>query len=246
MIKNILVIFLATHSFFSITQSFAGMADAIAEVMKTTVVSGNKMGVSSPETFGIENKITGEMLVYDIGCGAGYFTDRAVQKGAYVVAVDADFKGIEALKTKSLLSSRVDILQGFFPNQFRQADLGKVDLIYSSYMLQLVPIESVYGIFQRIFELLKPNGIAYIIVPDLFFRLIENQGASHIANFESLFHLLKENKEVQVVDQSWTRTSNFTAGLLISLQAELLEMGISQDVIQYSIDRSQLLPEKVN
>lgn len=105
----------------------------------------------------LKEDLTGKQVL-DGGCGTGWFSARAVQRGAHVTSLDVGYNLLcqTALKCKSNLcnGSLCDL-------PFRE---GVFDIVFSSEVIEHVPDPE--RAFEELVRVLKPGGVLALTTPN--------------------------------------------------------------------------------
>ncbi len=103
--------------------------------------------------------------ILDIGCGPGFFLQRAQKRGWNVLGVEPSLKAAKYAKEKG-----IPISESTFES-FVLTNKSKFDVIHSKFFLEHV--RDPLNVCKLCFELLKPNGILCFEVPNDFNLLQE-------------------------------------------------------------------------
>ncbi len=97
----------------------------------------------------------------EIGCGTGLFTEIFADTGAFVTAVDISAELLEAARGKGLDPERVR----FIEKPFEECEVdGPFDAVIGSSILHHLDLRRS---FSKIFDLLKPGGVACFAEPNM-------------------------------------------------------------------------------
>jgi len=109
-------------------------------------------------------KRTSELIVLDVGCGYGFYSEELSKKVKKVIAVEPYIKAFNVARkrTKANLIFYNCKIEDFKTNT-------KFDLILSLTTLEHMP--DAYASFKRIFSLLENHGIIYLTAPNKFWPL---------------------------------------------------------------------------
>jgi 2-polyprenyl-3-methyl-5-hydroxy-6-metoxy-1,4-benzoquinol methylase len=106
-------------------------------------------------------QLNSNTIVLEIGCGTGLFTEIFAHSGCHITAIDISEDLLEIANQRNLPVERVNFLNRSFEECNK---LGPFDAIIGSSILHhLDPNDS----FQRIFKLLKPQGIMSFAEPNM-------------------------------------------------------------------------------
>lgn len=104
-------------------------------------------------------------LVYDAGCGLGFFSEILQKNGAEVFALDVGLNLINKTREKSGAFGTVgSILNTPFKN-------NKFDLIICSEVIEHTP--NPMGAIPELYRVLKPGGFLVLTVPNRFWKFAE-------------------------------------------------------------------------
>jgi len=106
-------------------------------------------------------KLSKGMLVLEIGCGTGVFTQIFAASGAKIVAVDISKELLDLAMEKQLPEEQVQFLEKRFEDC---ADIGPFDAVIGSSILHHLDIESA---LKKIYQLLKPEGMISFTEPNM-------------------------------------------------------------------------------
>lgn len=98
--------------------------------------------------------------ILDIGCGPGFFLQRAKEKGWNVLGIEPSSKAVKYAKDKG-----ISIIESTFES-FLLTNKEKFDVIHSKFFLEHVPNPK--NICNECYALLNPNGIICFEVPNDF------------------------------------------------------------------------------
>lgn len=99
------------------------------------------------------------MHALEVGCGTGLFTERFLQSGAFITAVDISHELIEKARAKSLNGV------SFIEKPFEECDAeGPFDAVIGSSILHHLDLERS---FPKMFDLLKPGGTISFAEPNM-------------------------------------------------------------------------------
>jgi 2-polyprenyl-3-methyl-5-hydroxy-6-metoxy-1,4-benzoquinol methylase len=97
----------------------------------------------------------------EIGCGTGMFTEMFAQTGARIVAVDISPDLLKKAKSRNLPKDTIR----FMEKRFEECDVdGPFDAVIGSSILHHLELGKA---LQRIYELLKPNGVLSFAEPNM-------------------------------------------------------------------------------
>ncbi|MHA2252168.1 MAG: class I SAM-dependent methyltransferase [Candidatus Kariarchaeaceae archaeon] len=124
-----------------------------------------------------------DLSILDAGCGTGYLSRLLQQKGARVTAVDFSPKMVDLARELSN-SNKGPSIQFYVDScsQLSQVSDTSVDKIVSNYVL--MDLEDLQGAARAFFRVLKPGGIAVIVIthpcfPQSDFSQIREDGSVH-------------------------------------------------------------------
>ena len=98
--------------------------------------------------------------ILDIGCGPGFFLQRAKEKGWNVLGIEPSSKAAKYAKDKG-----IPIIESTFES-FLLTNKEKFDVIHSKFFLEHVPNPK--NICKECYDLLNPNGVICFEVPNDF------------------------------------------------------------------------------
>ena len=97
--------------------------------------------------------------VLDVGCGAGFLSEKLVKRGCNVIAIDSDKKAVEIAKKKGITGFTADITRW-------QTD-KKFDCIIATDVLEHIDDDE--AVIKKIYSMLKPGGCFVLNVPSYKF-----------------------------------------------------------------------------
>jgi 2-polyprenyl-3-methyl-5-hydroxy-6-metoxy-1,4-benzoquinol methylase len=103
--------------------------------------------------------------ILDIGCGPGFFLQRAQKRGWDTLGIEPSLKAAKYAKEKG-----ISIVESTFES-FILTNKSKFDAIHSKFFLEHV--RDPFSVCKHCFDLLKPNGILCFEVPNDFNLLQE-------------------------------------------------------------------------
>lgn len=112
----------------------------------------------------IEQKIQKKnKSILDVGCGAGFFLQRAKKRGWNVTGIEPSISAVEYAQSRGL-----NVIKTIFELYYKSTK-EKFDAIHLNFVLEHT--RDATNICESCFDLLKPNGVICIEVPNDFNKL---------------------------------------------------------------------------
>ncbi len=201
----------------------------------STTESGMSFRLPSYDSF-LEGVKAGN-VVFDVGGGVGYFAEEALARGATVTVLDTDKAALD-----KLAETHPDVTTSH-RSIFDLEDWGFADLVFSSHLGQLLPLDKLADFINTMLGAAKPGGKVIIVLPD-FERIFKARGIDHSSEalfreFKStvLFHSFKEQ-----LMKNFSSLSESDCDLSEKEKEELIEK--HGDKARYALDPRRFLPEK--
>jgi len=220
---------------------FFDLYDRTLASMPHAHLSTNRSGMSFPlPASAYDSLLEGVKagnVVFDVGGGVGYFAEEALARGATVTVLDTDKGALD-----KLAKTHPDVTT-LHRSIFDLEDWGFADLVFSSHLGQLLPLDKFADFINTMLGAAKPGGKVIIVLPD-FERIFKARGIDHSSEVlfrevEStvLFHSFKEQLREKYPSEP---ESNF------DLSEEEIKILTDRygDQVRYAMDPLKFIPEK--
>ena len=154
---------------------FFDLYDRTLASMPRAHLSTNRSGMSFrlPSYDSFLEGIEAGNVVFDVGGGVGYFAEEALARGATVTVLDTDKAALD-----KLAETHPDVTTSH-RSIFDLEDWGFADLVFSSHLGQLLPLDKFADFINTMLGAAKPGGKVIIVLPDFerIFRHVVAFGA---------------------------------------------------------------------
>ena len=134
----------------------------------------------------IEPYLKKESIGLELGCSDGYFTEMLAAQLTSLDVVDGSINFLNESKKRAI--SNVKYIHSLFEEYSSNV---KYDYVFASYIMEHVLDPKM--VFDMIKNVLKPNGILYVVVPNA--RALSRQLAMHMGLYDDLKQLTENDKK---------------------------------------------------
>lgn len=203
----------------------------------STTESGMSFRLPSYDSF-LEGVEAGN-VVFDVGGGVGYFAEEALARGATVTVLDTDKAALD-----KLAETHPDVTTSH-RSIFDLEDWGFADLVFSSHLGQLLPLDKFADFINTMLGAAKPGGKVIIVLPD--FEGVVQKEYGFDSSSEALFREFKSAVLIysfkEQLMKNFSSLSESDCDLSEEEKEELIEK--HGDKARYALDPRRFLPEKL-